>query len=50
MDMFASFCENVNLNIEDSAFPSSKKLDRSQIQVLKKWLKLGFTMLSRDYE
>lgn len=50
MDMFASYCDNVSLNIEDLNFPASKKLDKNQVQSLRKWLKLGFTILSRDYE
>jgi hypothetical protein len=50
MDMFASYCDNVSRNNQDLGFPANKKLDASQVQNLRKWLKLGFTILSREYE
>lgn len=50
MDFFASFCENVSQNNKSLTFPESKKLDFSKFQNLRKWLKLSFTILTRDYE
>jgi len=50
MDMFTSFCENVVLAVDDTSFKQSKKLGKKEILNLRKWLKLVFTILSRDYE